>query len=218
MTSYFEKKRKENVLPPTGLEEITEDEVAVHHSRPLKFDPEKHKVLNSEFKYLYTAITRARVNVWFFDEDEDARAPVFEYFRRRDLVKVVSLSENDEEIELPRMFATKSAPEEWQKGGHRFYKKGLWELAMQCFRRAGDKSMLEKCKAQIQAAEAITFRYTSKERMRDEFLKASESFLKCGMPKEAEICLKNSQEFILLAKLYEKMPGKVSSMHGPYLA
>ncbi|XP_068702489.1 TPR and ankyrin repeat-containing protein 1-like [Montipora foliosa] len=209
VTSYLENQSKANALAPTWLAEITEDEVAVHHSRPLKFDPEKHKVLNSEFKYLYTAITRARVNVWFFDEDEDARAPVFEYFRRLDLVKVVSLSENDEGTELPRMFATKSTPEEWQKGGHRFYKKGLWALAMQCFRRAGDKSMVEKCKARIQAAEAITFRYTSKERMRDEFLKASESFLKCGMPEEAGICLNNSQEFILLAKLYEKMPGKL---------
>ncbi|XP_068717953.1 TPR and ankyrin repeat-containing protein 1-like [Montipora capricornis] len=209
VTSYLENQSKANVLAPTGLAEITEDEVAVHHTRPLKFDPEKHKVLNSEFKYLYTAITRARVNVWFFDEDEDARAPVFEYFRRLELVKVVSLSEDEEGTELPRMFATKSTPEEWQKGGHRFYKKGLWELAMQCFSRAGDKSMLEKCKARIQAAEAITFRYTSKERMRDEFLKASESFLKCGMPEEAGICLNNSREFILLAKLYEKMPGKL---------
>ena len=108
MTSYLENQRKANALASTGLAEITEDEVAVHHSRPLKFDPEKHKVLNSEFKYLYTAITRARVNLWFFDEDEDARAPVFEYFRRLDLVKVVSLSENDEGTELPRMFATKS--------------------------------------------------------------------------------------------------------------
>ena len=89
---------------------------------------------------------------------------------------------------------------------------------MQCYRRADDKSMHEKCKARIQAAEAITFRYTSKERMRAEFLKASESFLKCGMPKEAGICLNNAQEFILLGKLYEKMPGKVSLMHGLYLA
>ena len=46
-------------------------------------------MLNSELKYLYTALTRARVNVWIFDEDYTKRAPVFEYFKKRHLVKVV---------------------------------------------------------------------------------------------------------------------------------
>ena len=35
----------------TGLAEVTEESVQVKRSRPLEFDPEKHKVLNSEFKY-----------------------------------------------------------------------------------------------------------------------------------------------------------------------
>ena len=52
-------------------------------------------MLNSELKYLYTAITRARVNVWMFDEDETKRAPMFEYFRRLRLVKVVRPDEVD---------------------------------------------------------------------------------------------------------------------------
>ena len=34
---------------------------------PLNFDPNLHKLLNSELKQLYTALTRARVNVWMFD-------------------------------------------------------------------------------------------------------------------------------------------------------
>ena len=200
-----------NATTSTGLVEIGEDDLTVCHSRPLPFDPEKHKVLNSELKYLYTAITRARVNVWFFDEDKETRAPVFEYFQKLGLVKVVALSENEEGTsDLNNMFAAKSTPQEWQKGGHRFYKKGLWALAMQCFERAGDQSMVEKSQARQQADEALKFRYTNKQKMRDEFLKAGESFLKCGMPEEAEICLKNSQEFILVAKLYEKT-GKVSS-------
>ena len=200
-----------NATSSTGLAEIREDDLTVCHSRPLQFDPEKHKVLNSEFKYLYTAITRARVNVWFFDEDEENRAPVFEYFQKLGLVKVVSLLENEEgTTDLNNMFAAKSTQQEWQKGGHRFYNKGLWALAMKCFERAGDQSMVEKSQARQQADEALKFRYTNKQKMRDEFLKAGERFLKCGMPEEAAICLKNSQEFILVAKLYEKT-GKVNS-------
>ena len=57
--------------------------------RPLAFDRDQHKVLNSELKYLYTAVTRARDNVWIFDEDANARAPMFEYFRACNLVEVV---------------------------------------------------------------------------------------------------------------------------------
>lgn len=58
--------------------------------RALKFDPNHHKVLNSELKHLYTAVTRARVNVWIFDEDNGNRAPMFEYFKARKLVRSLS--------------------------------------------------------------------------------------------------------------------------------
>ena len=209
MTSFVDNEILTNVSSSTGLAELTEDNVNVHHSRPLEFDAEKHKVLNSEFKYLYTAITRARVNVWFFDEDKDSRTPVFEYFRRLGLVKVVALTDEERGTgELTSMFAAKSTPEEWRKGGLRFYKEQLWVPAIQCFTFAGDKSMLQKSQAQQQAAEAIKLRYTNRQQMRDEFLRAGESFLKCEMHEEAQICLNNSQEWILLAKLYAKA-GKV---------
>ena len=194
----------------TGLTEITEESVQMKPSRPLEFNPEKHKVLNSEFKFLYTAITRARVNVWFFDEDEEARAPVFEYFQRLKLVNVVTLKDQGKGTgQLANMFAVKSTPEEWRKGGIRFYKNRLWVVAIKCFTFAGDELMLQKSQAQQQAAEAIKFRSTNRQMMRDEFRRAGESFLQCQMYDEAAICLNNAREWILLAKLYEKT-GKVS--------
>ena len=52
---------------------------------PLAFDSTKHKILNSELKHLYTAITRARVNVWIYDEDDEKRKPMFEYLKARRL-------------------------------------------------------------------------------------------------------------------------------------
>ena len=194
----------------TGLTEITEKSVQMKPSRPLEFNPEKHKVLNSEFKFLYTAITRARVNVWFFDEDEEARAPVFEYFQRLKLVNVMTLKDQGKGTgQLANMFAVKSTPEEWRKGGIRFYKNRLWVVAIKCFTFAGDELMLQKSQAQQQAAEAIKFRSTNRQMMRDEFRRAGESFLQCQMYDEAAICLNNAREWILLAKLYEKT-GKVS--------
>ena len=206
----MEQQNKADASSSTGLTEITEESVQMKHSRPLEFNPEKHKVLNSEFKYLYTAITRARVNVWFFDENEEARAPVFEYFRRLKLVNVVTLEDQGKGTgQLASMFAVKSTPEEWRKGGMRFYKKRLWVAAIQCFTFAGDKLMLQKSQAQQQAAEAIKFRSTNRQMMRDEFLRAGESFLNCQMYDEVAICLYNAREWILLAKLYEKT-GKVS--------
>ena len=199
-----------NASGSTGVVEITEESVNVQRARPLEFDPEKHKVLNSEFKYLYTAITRARVNVWFFDEDKVYRAPMFEYFQRLRLVKVVAIGDRDAGSgELVNMFAAKSTPEEWRKGGIRFYKHRLWVPAIQCFTFAGDKLMLQKSQAQQQAAEATKFRSTNRQQMRDEFLRAGESFLKCDMYDEAEICLNNAREWVLLAKLYQKT-GKVN--------
>ena len=64
--------------------------------RPLDFDPEKHKILNSELKHLYTAVTRARVNIWIFDEDEEARKPMFEYFKALKFVQSVEVNDGQE--------------------------------------------------------------------------------------------------------------------------
>ena len=70
-----------------GIAEILGDDLETK-TRPLEFDADRHNILISEFKFLYTALTRARVNVWLFDEDKEARAPMFEYFIKRGLVEV----------------------------------------------------------------------------------------------------------------------------------
>lgn len=67
---------------------ITGDISTNLYPRPLEFDPRKHKILNTELQRLYTAVTRARTNVWIFDEDEECRLPMFDYFIKRNLVEV----------------------------------------------------------------------------------------------------------------------------------
>ncbi|CAE1296780.1 unnamed protein product [Acanthosepion pharaonis] len=58
--------------------------------RPLAFNSNLHKILNSELKLLYTALTRARVNLWIFDADETNRAPMFDYFKTLKLVQPIN--------------------------------------------------------------------------------------------------------------------------------
>lgn len=43
---------------------------------------------------MYTAITRARVNLWIFDENSDRRDPAFQYFIKREFVQVVKTDED----------------------------------------------------------------------------------------------------------------------------
>ena len=208
MTAYIKKLACGNIPNRGGLVELLEDELTAT-SRPLEFDAAKHKVLNSEFKFLYTAITRARVNVWFFDEDEEARAPVFEYFQRLDLVRVIRMSGAMSEAEqLTSMFVEKSTEAEWRQQGHYFYNKELWEVATKCFSVAGDGLMVRKSQAQLQAAEACKLRANPKV-MRAQFLRAADQFLHCGMLDEGAKCLHNARERVLLAKLNKKL-GKVS--------
>lgn len=212
VTSFIKKEEEKRATITSGLVELSEDALQLK-SRPLEFDPDKHKVLNSEFKYLYTAITRARVNVWFFDEDETKRAPMFEYFQTLGLVEVVSEQDNEEGQEsLTRMFAEKSTPEEWRERGMFFYKKRIWGAAVQCFTFAGDDLMVRKSKAQLQASEARRLLSQNRSLMREEFLKAAERFMECGMVAEAEVCLHNSREWLLLAQFYKKT-GQVSNRH-----
>ena len=209
MTTYIQDVAEGKVPNTTGMIELTEVDLATS-TRPLQFDADKHKVLNSEFKFLYTAITRARVNVWFFDEDEEARAAVFDYFQKLNLVRVIRMSgEANETDQLTSMFVEKSTEAEWSQQGHYFYNKELWEVAVKCFNMARDSLMVKKSQAQLQAAEASKLKANPKV-MRAQFLKAADQFLQCTMLDEGAKCLHNARERLLLARLNRKL-GKVSA-------
>ena len=75
------------------LIEILQPSVHPRHSqfdkkrdRVVEFDEKRDRVLIVELKQLYTAITRARCNVWIFDESDVKRKPMFDYFKAHDLV------------------------------------------------------------------------------------------------------------------------------------
>ena len=178
-------------------------------SRPLSFNPEKHKILNSELKQLYTAVTRARAKVWFFDEDEENRRPVFEYFEQLGLADVVTLEAGTEESSdgaqsLENMFSKESSVEEWEKQGAFFYNKKLWKVAEKCFTISGNVERSQRCKAYVQADYARSL-HSEPRRLKDEFLRAADQFLQCNMIQEARVCLYNARERTLYASLLQKL-------------
>jgi ATP-dependent exoDNAse (exonuclease V) beta subunit len=89
-------------------------EAPLKSNRCLDFDADAHKLLESELKFLYTAVTRARVNVWIYD-DSAKREPAFEFFRRRGLAESVTAVNGAElDPEAAGLFAKSTTPKEWR--------------------------------------------------------------------------------------------------------
>ncbi|XP_033726508.1 TPR and ankyrin repeat-containing protein 1-like [Pecten maximus] len=195
---------------PSHQESLVEIDADVlqqtNRPRALKFDASLHKVLNSELKHLYTAVTRARVNVWIFDEDQEKRAPMFEYFKARKLVKILNSTDVDEDSPetIGGMFAEESSPEDWIRRGDDFMKHALYEVAAKCFIMGGDHQLHKVALAHQQALKASRTK-DSHQHMRDEFLFAAEMFLDCSLPSQAAKCLQNARERELVAHLFEKI-------------
>ncbi|NXX51843.1 TRNK1 protein, partial [Tricholaema leucomelas] len=169
------------------------------------FNVEMFKMLNGELKQLYTAVTRARVNLWIFDEDSDKRAPAFKYFIKRDFVRVVKA---DEKKDLDdSMFAKTSTPEEWIAQGDYYAKHQFWEVAAKCYQKGG---AAEKSKLAL-AHDAVLKVHAKKSSPREkqmEYLALAKTYLECGEPKLALKCLFQSKEFRLCAELCKEL-GKI---------
>ncbi|NXI49840.1 TRNK1 protein, partial [Chloroceryle aenea] len=169
------------------------------------FNVEMYKILNGELKQLYTAITRARVNLWIFDEDGEKRAPAFKYFIKREFVQVVKA---DEKKDLDdSMFAKTSTPEEWIAQGDYYAKHQFWEVAAKCYQKGG---AAEKSKLAL-AHDAVLKVHSKKSSPREkqiEYMTLAKTYLECGEPKLSLKCLFQSKEFRLCAELCKKL-GKI---------
>ena len=174
------------------------------------FDPKLHKSLNSELKYLYTAVTRAKCNLWIYDSDRKARLPMFDYWHKRNLVKVVQAQPSaGSQGVYTLVFASNSTPEQWKAQGDNFKKKHLWEQAILCYQRAGPENV-------YLAKEAHAYHLIQRARHQKPqlFLEAALSFLECDdlhhnlhYLNGAALCLKNSKppKYQDAAKLFERL-------------
>ena len=146
----------------------------------------------------YTAITRARVKVVIYDQDEVKRRPLYHYLLRKKLAKVF----NSKDISAKGL-AVSSTPEEWQRQANNLLRQKLFQIAALCFKKANDvRGML--------GALAMHY-YQASEGPPDRLLRAARAFEMAGHTNHAASCLKRAGEFTLAATAYRKL-GKRSTI------
>lgn len=168
----------------------------------MEFDEGQHKSLNAELKYLYTAITRAKCNLWIYDSHEEARLPMFDYWSKRDLVKVIRIDDITTE-DQSTLFSATSSEEEWRSQGDYFKKKRLWEPAMKCYQKANCPHLQSEARAYSLAQQARTPGLKRAE-INDIYLKAAHAFLKCDQSQHDYQCLENASKCLKNAKKYKE--------------
>ncbi|XP_007943872.2 TPR and ankyrin repeat-containing protein 1 [Orycteropus afer afer] len=173
--------------------------------RSLMLNPEMYKLLNGELKQLYTAITRARVNLWIFDENREKRAPAFKYFIKRDFVQVVKTDENKDFDDS--MFIKTSTPEEWIAQGEYYAKHQCWKVAAKCYQKGGAFEKEKLALAHNTALNMKSKKVSPKEKQL-EYLELAKTYLECNEPKLSLKCLSYGKEFQLSAQLCERL-GKI---------
>lgn len=200
----------------TAIEiESSKEKVATKHKCTLKsFDESKHKTLNTELKCLYTALTRAKRNVWICDQkdaslDEEAMHPMYKYFLKKQLVKKFKLEESEYSFAAEESTRT---PDEWKKTGDYLLSKQLFYQAEKCYIKARAESLVYTARAYLevqqksyQKAALYLFKADSINHERQLVIKAA----MCLRVVPEVKGLENSFYYSQMALLYEKL-GKVN--------
>ncbi|XP_059151541.1 TPR and ankyrin repeat-containing protein 1-like [Physella acuta] len=117
------------------------DIVYLHKDAPkgLQFDKNQHQLLETELKQLYTAVTRARVNVWIFDECAEKRNPMFHFFKTLNL----ATHELKTQESFIKGIETSNA-KDWLIRGNQFMERKIFSEAVKCYRLYMPISLDEK--------------------------------------------------------------------------
>jgi hypothetical protein len=94
------------------------------------------RLLCSELKKFYTAVTRARRKIWVYDDDTSNRKPITSFFRKLDLIEVIDNPSSILEI-VREKFSKPSDPSKWEEWGKELEEEGLWDCAAECYEFAG---------------------------------------------------------------------------------
>ena len=176
----------------------------------IKFDERKHKSLNAELKYLYTAITRAKCNLWIYDENTDKRYPMSYYWNG--LVKQVNvkqLNANEDTFDV-HFRAIPSSKEEWRNQGDIYKERLLWDAAIKCYSKGDAHHLEEEAKACMFAQQAK--RNEKSARKKQLYLQAAECFLlsdeiehEIDNLENAAKCLCNAEQYNEAYQLFKKL-------------
>ncbi|KAF8336964.1 uncharacterized protein EI90DRAFT_93924 [Cantharellus anzutake] len=96
-------------------------------------DTTRYRVLETELKRLYVALTRARLHIWIWDSSPTAD-PMLNYWLSKDLVEICHPSKP-----FPQLDATPSTTDEWNDMARTLFSKFLYTQAASCFNKAGRK-------------------------------------------------------------------------------
>lgn len=132
----------------SGVQKYDWESPLLKDTRHLDFDANSHKILEVELKMLYTAITRARVNVFVAETDPELSRPMFNYFQRRAVVDVVNKGGG---LSSVRVFGAVDTVEDWKNRGEYYLRNAEGErqmpclrLAAKCFDKAGDTKRMNQ--------------------------------------------------------------------------
>ena len=175
---------------------------------------EKLKSLLAELKHLYTAITRAKVNLWIYDSSEK-RPPAFYFWLAQNLVTLVKKDDFSNQARENLLFAAPSEKEQWAKQGDYYFKMRHWNLAMTCYDRAEvpHQSYIAKAymlveKAKVQSRDEAVVLYGEAAAC---FLEADQQKHSIDYIEKACLCLQKCGIHVMSAKLLERL-NKVSIM------
>lgn len=166
---------------------------------------DKLKSLLAELKYLYTAITRARVNLWVYDESVERRKPFFCF--AKNLAKLIDTS-SGKAVDDNLLFAAPSEKEQWSKQGDYFFRIRRWDVAVICYEKAGLKHQVNITRAYMMAEEAERLPDMSQCQYTEAalaFLAADNHYHQTDYINKAIYCLKKGGQHEILARLFEKM-------------
>eukprot|EP00741_Cyanophora_paradoxa_P016636 tig00000198_g16065.t1 len=151
------------------------------------FDPHKHRLVATELKHLYTAITRAKRAVWLYDEDRAVRRPIFDLFASVGVAQSLdakALAGDLRGKDCSRI--SESTPAEWEARGRQFLERRLFDAAKRAFENAGSKRLaaLAEAELELQRAAAAGTPKARKDRARS----AAKLFESAGEPDRANDC------------------------------
>lgn len=167
------------------------------------FHEAKHNLLSSELKQLYVAITRTRQRLWISESAEDLCKPMFDYWKRKDLVEVRKLDDS-----LAQAMQVASSSEEWKSRGKKLYFENNYEMATMCFERAGDVTWEKRAKASGLKAAADRMRDSNPKVACTYLREAAEIFDSIGKADSAALCYCELGEFERAGRIYLEKCGE----------
>ncbi|XP_062112272.1 uncharacterized protein LOC133823483 isoform X1 [Humulus lupulus] len=115
--------------------EFMKENNIILHEVPTSFpsvNEAKHRLLCSEIKQLYVAVTRTRQRLWIFENE--LSHPMCDYWKEQNIVEVRGLDNC-----LIKEIQVASSVEEWRSRGMKFFYAQNYGPARMCFGRAGEE-------------------------------------------------------------------------------